>query len=86
MDSLRTAYTPSAAPVQIFLTPQQAMALCQPEAKSNPAPPQQPEKSSNDKLKEAIPGPLKAVIHGIQLPGTQASIKPRFDNGMSTLS
>ncbi|MBX3166309.1 MAG: hypothetical protein KF760_02810 [Candidatus Eremiobacteraeota bacterium] len=61
-------------PVQIFLTPQQAMALCRPEAPAQP-------KSANDKLKEAVPGPMKMVVDGIPLPGIDAKIKPRFDNG-----
>lgn len=45
------------------------MALCQPESKSNPVPPQEPEKSSTDKLKKAIPGPLAAVIDGSSIAG-----------------
>lgn len=76
-------FTPTQAPVQIFLTPQQAMALCQPDPKKMPATPAPaaPEKSTNDKLKDAIPAPLKMVVDGVPIPGTQAKIKPRFDNG-----
>jgi hypothetical protein len=73
-------FTPTQAPVQIFLTPQQAMALCQPDPKKLPATPA-PEKSTNDKLKDAIPAPIKMVVDGVPIPGTQAKIKPRFDNG-----
>ncbi|MBN9414724.1 MAG: hypothetical protein J0I12_04755 [Candidatus Eremiobacteraeota bacterium] len=76
-------FTPTREPVQIFLTPQQAMALCQPDPHKMPeAPaPAQTEKSTNDKLKDAIPAPIKMVVDGIPVPGTQARIKPRFDNG-----
>ena len=77
-------FTPNQTPVQIFLTPQQAMALCQPGSTNQiPEAPAQPrsEKSTNDKLKDAIPGPIKMVVDGFQIPGTDAKIKPRFDNG-----
>ena len=78
------SYTPGEAPVQIFLTPAQAMAMFKAEEKTSlPEAPAQPksEKSVNDKLKDAVPGPIKAVVEGVTIPGTQASIKPRFDNG-----
>jgi len=77
-------FTPTPTPVQIFLTPQQAMALCQPDSKTQiPEAPAQPksEKSTNDKLKDAVPGPIKMVVEGFEIPGTNAKIKPRFDNG-----
>ena len=77
-------YTPGEAPLQIFLTPAQARAMFKTEEKpSVPEAPAQPksEKSVNDNLKDAVPGPIKAVVEGVTIPGTQASIKPRFDNG-----
>lgn len=77
-------FTPTQTPVQIFLTPQQAMALCQPDPKTRiPEGPAQSksEISTNDKLKDAVPGPIKMVIEGFEIPGTNAKIKPRFDNG-----
>jgi hypothetical protein len=76
-------FTPTQAPVQIFLTPQQALALCQPDPKTTipEAPTPGPEKSTNEKLKDAVPGPIKMIVEGFQIPGTQAKIKPRFDNG-----
>jgi hypothetical protein len=78
------SYRPGEAPLQIFLTPAQVMAMFKAEEKTTipeaPAPAQN-EKSLNDKLKDAVPGPIKAVVDGVTIPGTQASIKPRFDNG-----
>lgn len=77
------SFTPTRAPVQIFLTPQQALALCQPDVHKIPeAPaPAGTERSANDRLKDAIPAPIKMVVEGVPIPGTQAKIKPRFDNG-----
>lgn len=77
-------FSPSQGPVQIFLTPQQAMALCQPDARPQlPEAPARPrsEKSANESLKDAVPAPVKMVVEGIPIPGLDAKIKPRFDNG-----
>lgn len=80
------SYEPGSAPVNLFLTRQQALALVQSD--SSQAPPELPKASQdkrnvNDKLKEALPEPIKAVIDGVAIPGTLARIKPRFDNGMA---
>lgn len=62
------------------------MELCQPDPKKMPATPAPaaPEKSTKEKLKDAIPAPIKMVVAGVPIPGIQAKIKPRFDNGEVT--
>lgn len=85
-DTYLPSFPASSAPLNIFPTRQQVLALCQPPADSRPdlseqGPAPARSESTNEAIKNSIPGPVKMVVDGYTLPGTQTTIKPRFDNG-----
>ncbi|MCA9791084.1 MAG: hypothetical protein KC910_04785 [Candidatus Eremiobacteraeota bacterium] len=70
-------YTPSVPPP--VLTPQQVRELTQ---QVLPQPTQKPPEKKAPNLMANLPEPVKMALKGIPIPGTDITLKPRFDNGM----
>ncbi|MGE0495344.1 MAG: hypothetical protein AB7S38_39425 [Vulcanimicrobiota bacterium] len=70
-------FTPSVPPP--VLTPQQVRELTQ---QVLPQSPEKPAQGKSPNLMANLPEPVKMALKGIPIPGTDITLKPRFDNGM----